>query len=100
MGSVQRTSRFPRSCRYDLGWTMSGQMGPNPLWLCEWLCEHVAIGSGMRILDLGCGSAQSSIFLAREFDAQVWATDLWVAEAANRERIAAAGEQARVTAVQ
>ena len=32
----------------------------------------------MRVLDLGCGKAKSSIFLAREFGVEVWATDLWV----------------------
>ena len=32
---------------------------------------------GMRVLDLGCGRAMSSIFLRREFGVQVWATDLW-----------------------
>jgi hypothetical protein len=32
---------------------------------------------GMRVLDLGCGRASSSIFLRREFGVQVWATDLW-----------------------
>jgi cyclopropane fatty-acyl-phospholipid synthase-like methyltransferase len=30
----------------------------------------------MRVLDLGCGRAMSSIFLHREFDVQVWAVDL------------------------
>jgi cyclopropane fatty-acyl-phospholipid synthase-like methyltransferase len=29
----------------------------------------------MRVLELGCGKATSSIFLAREFEVQVWATD-------------------------
>jgi len=32
----------------------------------------------MRILDLGCGKAASSIFLAKEFDVTVWAADLWI----------------------
>lgn len=32
----------------------------------------------MRVLDLGCGTAKSSIFLAKEFGVEVWATDLWV----------------------
>jgi cyclopropane fatty-acyl-phospholipid synthase-like methyltransferase len=31
----------------------------------------------MRVLDLGCGRAATSIFLRREFGVQVWATDLW-----------------------
>ena len=30
---------------------------------------------GMRVLDLGCGRAASSIFLRREFGVQRWATD-------------------------
>ena len=29
----------------------------------------------MRVLDLGCGRAMSSIFLRREFGVQVWATE-------------------------
>jgi 2-polyprenyl-3-methyl-5-hydroxy-6-metoxy-1,4-benzoquinol methylase len=46
---------------------------------------------GMRVLDLGCGTALTSIFLAREFDVEVWATDLWVKPTENWERIHAAG---------
>ena len=37
------------------------------------------IEPGTRVLDLGCGRAMTSIFLAREFGAEVWATDLWIA---------------------
>jgi SAM-dependent methyltransferase len=46
---------------------------------------------GMRVLDLGCGRAVSSIFLRREFGVQVWATDLWFDAAENLERIRDAG---------
>jgi SAM-dependent methyltransferase len=42
----------------------------------------------MRVLDLGCGRAVSSIFLHREFGVQVWATDLWFSAAENAQRIA------------
>ena len=45
----------------------------------------------MRILDLGCGRAVSSIFLAREFGAQVWAADLWIPAEENLTRVEAAG---------
>jgi SAM-dependent methyltransferase len=45
----------------------------------------------MRVLDLGCGRAMSSIFLRREFDVQVWATDLWFSPSENRQRILDAG---------
>jgi cyclopropane fatty-acyl-phospholipid synthase-like methyltransferase len=46
-------------------------MGPNVLWLTEFVCEAMDLRAGMRVLDLGCGKALSSIFLAREFAVQV-----------------------------
>lgn len=70
--------RFSRSSRYDREWIIANQMGPNVLWLTEFLCEAMDLQPGMRVLDLGCGKALSSIFLAKEFDVQVWATDLWM----------------------
>lgn len=66
-------------------------MGPHPLWLAESLTQVMPIHADMRVLDLGCGSALTSIFLAREFGAQVWAVDLWTPPTANWERIRAAG---------
>lgn len=45
----------------------------------------------MRVLDLGCGRAASSIFLSREFGVQVWATDLWFSVSENLRRIQDAG---------
>ena len=45
----------------------------------------------MRVLDLGCGRAISSIFLRREFGVQVWATDLWFSASENLQRIRDAG---------
>jgi SAM-dependent methyltransferase len=61
------------------------------LWLTEWLCEGLELRPGMRVLDLGCGRALSSIFLHREYGAQVWATDLWVSPAENWQRVRDAG---------
>ena len=46
---------------------------------------------GMRVLDLGCGRAMSSIFLHREFGVQVWAADLWISVTENIQRIRDAG---------
>ena len=45
----------------------------------------------MRVLDLGCGRAMSSVFLRREFGVQVWATDLWFSASENLQRIRDAG---------
>ena len=48
---------------------------------------------GTRILDMGCGAALSSIFLAKEFGVEVWAADLWVKPTENWQRITEAGWQ-------
>ena len=65
--------------------------GANSLWLTEWLTTALELKPGMRVLDLGCGRAASSIFLRREFGVQVWATDLWFSASENIQRIRDAG---------
>lgn len=84
-------AEFPRSSTYDPSWLLDNQMGPNAVWLAEWLCAALAIQPAMRVLDLGCGKAMTSIFLAREFQARVWAADLWVDPDHNWRRIVEAG---------
>jgi ubiquinone/menaquinone biosynthesis C-methylase UbiE len=71
-------------------------MGPNVLWLTEWLCEKMDLKPGMRVLDMGCGKALSSIFLAREFGVQVWANDLWISATENWQRISEASLENQV----
>ena len=71
-------------------------MGPNALWLTESLAERMSLEPGMRVLDLGCGKGLSSIFLAKEYGVQVWATDLWIDAGENYRRICEAGVQDRV----
>jgi cyclopropane fatty-acyl-phospholipid synthase-like methyltransferase len=64
--------RFPRSSKYHPDWVIaSASSGANALWLTEWLEEALALRPDMRVLDLGCGLAMSSIFLRREFGVQV-----------------------------
>ncbi len=78
---------YPRTSVYDPAWVFLNHMGPNVLWLTEWLTEVVDLEPGMRVLDLGCGTAISSIFLAREFGVQVWAADLWIPPDDNARRV-------------
>lgn len=84
-------NEFPRSARYERQWMLENQMGPNVLWLTEALSQSMDLRPGMRVLDMGCGRAISSIFLAKEFDLQVWAVDLWIGANYNWQRILTAG---------
>lgn len=86
------SERFPRASGYHPEWVLAGVSGgANPLWLTEWLTEALDLQPGMRVLDLGCGRALSSVFLRREFGVQVWATDLWFSASENLQRVRDAG---------
>jgi len=83
---------FPRSDAYSPDWLRAATSGgANPLWLTEWLTADLGLRPGMRVLDLGCGRAASSIFLHREFGVRVWATDLWFSPTENLRRVRDAG---------
>jgi SAM-dependent methyltransferase len=87
MAAMLETEQFPLSSKYDPVWVLENEMEPSALWLTEWLCQAMDLKPGMRVLDMGCGKAMSSIFLAKEFGVQVWATDLWVEASENWKRI-------------
>lgn len=88
---------FPRSAKYNPAWLTAGASGgANPLQLTEWLCSAIDLTPNMRVLDLACGRAMSSVFLHREYGVQVWATDLWFDVTENLHRIRDAGVEANV----
>jgi len=93
---VLKRDEFPRSNKYDAKRIIDDQMGLNALWLTEWLCRDLDLQPGMRILDLGCGKGLSSMFLAKEYQVQVWATDLWINASDNYNRIKTDGLTDRV----
>jgi len=98
---ILKMERFPRASRYHPDWIRAGVSGgANPLWLTEWLAEAMDLRPGMRVLDLGCGRAMSSIFLHREFGVQVWATDLWFSASENLQRIRDAGVEDSIFPIQ
>jgi cyclopropane fatty-acyl-phospholipid synthase-like methyltransferase len=88
LDALLKNDRYPRSARYPARWMIDGAMGPNPVWQAEALSDLMHLKPGMRILDMGCGNALSSIFLAEEFGVEVWATDLWIAPEDNLRRVA------------
>lgn len=84
--------RFPRASAYNPEWIRAGVSGgANTLCLTEWLAGAMDLRPGLRLLDLGCGRALSSVFLRREFGVEVWAADLWFNPSENLQRARAAG---------
>ncbi|WP_161890220.1 SAM-dependent methyltransferase [Pontibacter russatus] len=82
---------FPKASQYDPEWVRRHSMGENVLFNLESLTKSLELKPGMRVLDLGCGKAISSIFLAKEFGVTVWAVDEAIAASDNYQRILDAG---------
>lgn len=100
MQKALEIEELPRSAKYDPQWMITNDMGPSSVWLVEYLTQAMDLKPGMKILDMGCGKAMSSIFLAKEFGVQVWATDLWISASDNWQRIKEAGTEDLVYPVQ
>ena len=62
-------------------------MGPNVIRMLNEITSRVPLANGMRVLDLGCGTGLSSIYLAHQYDIQIYATDLWISATENYRRI-------------
>jgi cyclopropane fatty-acyl-phospholipid synthase-like methyltransferase len=97
---MNRPDRYPLSSKYDPGWVVGLEMGPNPLWQLEDILEDLALRPGQKVLDLACGKGATSVFLVKECGVDVVAFDLWVSEDELRRNLEAAGVADRVTAVQ
>ena len=69
---------FIKTKKYSKEFINENLMGPNPLKMLEELSAKLELKPNMKILDLGCGKGLTSIFLAKEFGAKVFATDLWI----------------------
>ncbi len=91
---------FPRASKYDRRWVLENSLGENVLYSTEALAKSLELKPGMRVLDLGCGNAASSIFIAREYGCKVWAVDNTVEAQENLKRIRSAFVDDRVTPVQ
>ena len=89
-------AKYPRSARYSPEWMYENKMGCQCLWLVESLSRIMELKPGMRVLDMGCGKAMTSIFLAKEFGVTVFANDLWISPSENWVRVCEAGMQSLV----
>ena len=71
----QAKASFSLSSKYDLQTVKSRSVGGNALYNLESLVRNMTITPDMNVLDLACGKAISSVFLAKEFGARVFAVD-------------------------
>jgi SAM-dependent methyltransferase len=71
-------------------------IGPGGLYLVSLLAKDLSLRPDSLVLDLGCGSAQSSLYLAESFQVTVIAADLWRDPADNARRIESRGHRGNV----
>lgn len=75
-------------------------MAPGGLLLAQRLADALHLRPGDRVLDLGCGRGQSSVFLATNFGADVISLDLWIPAVERQAAAARSGVADHVTALQ
>ena len=90
-----------RSDSYKPYFEASNLMGPNSIRLLDSLLEEYPLQFTPEnlVLDLGCGKGLTSLFIANETGATVYANDLWISEEENRARFAEWNMQARLIPV-
>jgi SAM-dependent methyltransferase len=78
-------------------------IGPGGLYLVSRLAKALGLQPGASgdssdawVLDLGCGKAESSLYLADHYQARVVAADLWTDPADNARKIASRGQRGNV----
>ena len=84
--------------KYKKYFTKEYLMGPNSLRIADELLAKYPFYLSLEntILELGCGTGLSSLFIAKETSAVVHATDLWITEEENMKRFADWGMEGRI----
>jgi SAM-dependent methyltransferase len=71
-------------------------IGPGGLYLVSVLAAELELEPGSLVLDLGCGAAESSLYLARNYGVTVVAADLWADPTDNARKIERRGLRGQV----
>ncbi|MBP8640277.1 MAG: methyltransferase domain-containing protein [Oscillospiraceae bacterium] len=71
-------------------------MGPNSMTLLEEAMRNLNFCSEGRILDLGCGTGLTSMYLAEHTNASIYAMDLWIPADENFKRFSECGFENRI----
>lgn len=74
-------------------------MGPNSVRLLDEMLEKTPMEEGLEVLDLGCGKGLTSLYLAKEINAHVFATDLWISASENYENFKTWGIDNRIVPI-
>ena len=75
-------------------------IGPGGLYLVSLLANELGLRPSSLVLDLGCGSAKSSIYLADNYKVKVVAVDLWSDPTSNASRIESRGQSGNIIPLQ
>lgn len=78
--------KFGNNTYFDKDFLLQNLMGPNCVRILDELACKIEINQGARILDLACGCGLTSIYLAKEYSATVYAADLWINPTDNYKR--------------
>lgn len=81
----------------DNDFIQKNMMGPNSLIIIDELTKNSNLKKGMKVLDLGCGMGLTSIYLAKKFDVNVFALDLWISSTDNYNRFKDLGLENLIT---
>lgn len=93
--------RYMNFSKYEKYISAETMMGPNSVRILEELLDKYPLqpGADAQILDLGCGTGLTSLVLAGETGAIVYADDLWISAEDNRKRFAEWGVDKQVIPV-
>lgn len=84
---------------YTKYFSEKSMMGPNSVRILEELLDKypLHLAHDDLVLDLGCGTGMTSIVIAKETGAMVYANDLWISEEDNRKRFDEWGVGGQIT---
>ena len=76
-------------------------MGPNSIRILEELLNKypLQLAPNDVLLDLGCGTGLTSLVIAKETGAKVFANDLWISAEENRKRFVKWGVEEQITPI-